>query len=359
MARAINLAIITAMLALITLITSSMHPVHVHAITYADTVGWVLDNATISYIKNMTRLPPDMPSLDEYREFAKRLYVGPCYAYKEVFRGSFISVYEKEPINIDMVVFLIYPTVEHYGRVGYWLNFVLVYEPMTRRFLWAYLNASDVYGYFTIYINDVLAYTLSKGFPPAGFFLWYVKVDENAWRNGWFVISAWYYRHNATHVHNAECMQNKYPCWAYCPAPKNFTWSMLFEPSTVTTTYTLPVTVTETTTATTTLPITIASVVTTTTPITIEKTATVASASPTTIKETVTHVETLTIERTATVSYTLTVSVTTTATIEKPITIERQATTQVVKEIDEASLAIVAGTAIAIGVAIGFMVRRR
>ena len=359
MARAINLAIITAMLVLITLIASSMYPVYVHAITYADEVGWVLDNATISYIKNMTRLPPDMPSLDKYREFAKRFYTGTCYTYKEVFRGFSTSVYEKEPVDIDMVVFLIYPTVEHYGRVGYWLDFVLVYDPMTRRFLWAYLNSSGVYGYFTIDINDVLAYTLSKGFPPAGFFLWYVKVDENAWRNGWFVISAWYYRHNATHVHNIECMQNKYPCWAYCPAPENFTWGMLFEPVTVTTTFTLPVTVTETSTLTTALPpATITSMVTTTTPITIEKTATATSVSPTTIEKTVTSIETLTIERTAIMSYTMTLPVTTTATVEKQVTIEKTAT-QVVKELDTMSLMIATGLAIAMGVAIGFMVRRR
>jgi hypothetical protein len=317
----------------------------------------VLDNATISYVKNMTRLPPDMPSLDEYREFAKRLYVGPCYAYKEVFRGAFTSVYGKEPVDIDMVVFLIYPTVEHYGRVGYWLDFVLVYDPMTRRFLWAYLNSSGVYGYFTIDINDVLAYTLSKGFPPAGFFLWYVKVDENAWRNGWFVISAWYYRHNATHVHNIECMQNKYPCWAYCPIPENFTWAMLFEPSTVTTTYTLPVTVTETAAETLTMPpVTVTQVVTTTTPITIERT--VITATPTTIEKTVTHVETLTIERTATVSYTVTLPVTMTTTATS--TIERWlTTTQIAKELDMASLMIATGLAVAIGIAIGFMVRRR
>jgi hypothetical protein len=356
MARAINLAMITAMLVLITLTASSMHPVYVHAITYADAAGWVLDNTTISYVKNMTRLPPGMPSLDEYREFAKRFYIGPCYAYKEVFRGAFISVYEKEPVDIDMVVFLVYPIRVTYGRQGYELDFALVYDPMTRRFLWTFLNGSTATYYFaTTDIYSYNYYYFSKTFPPAGLFLWYVKVDENAWRNGSLVFSYWLWRYNKTHLVNpTKALPSEY---VYCPIPENFTWEMLFEPSTVTATFTLPVTVTETSTLTTTLPpVTITSTVTATTPITIERTVT--TATPTTIEKTVTHVETLTIERTATVSYTVTLPVTmtttTTSTIERWLT-----TTQIAKELDMASLMIATGLAVAIGIAIGFMVRRR
>jgi hypothetical protein len=310
----------------------------------------VLPPDVLTKVFNKTRLPPDTPDLSIYREFAKRFY-------------------KTCNISVDMVALLIYGIKTHYAVPGQWpyeVEYALLYDPLTGNFMWGFLNDSDVVTYFFPDDPYYSYYPLSKNFPPAGFYFWYIKVDEYAWKyNRSLVISEWYTRWNSTHI---AYMANTYirkP--VYCPISDNFTWSMLFKglPQTATMTYTmpvtitLPVTVTETTTATTTLPITIASVVTTTTPITIEKTATVASASPTTIKETVTHVETLTIERTATVSYTLTVSVTTTATIEKPITIERQATTQVVKEIDVASLAIVAGTAIAIGVAIGMMLRRR
>jgi len=344
MTKTIKLVTMVVMFVLIALVVSFMPVVHVYATTYADSAGRALDNDTIVYVKNMTKLPSGMPSLDEYREFAKKFYAGQCYTYKEVFRG----VYEKAPVDIDMVVFLIYTTRELYGSVGYVLNFVLVYDPMTRKLLWAYLNDSSVYGYFMILGNDVLAYELSKSFPPAGFFLWYVKVDENAWRNGWFVISTWYYRYNATHIYA------DYNRWVYCPIPQNFTWEMLFEPSTVTytmpVTITLPVTVTET--ATTTLPVTVTQVVTATSTTTVERTVT----TPTTIRETVTRVETLTVEKTATttMSYTITMPVTTTAT-----TTAVETTTQVVKELDTMSLVIASGLATAMGIAIGLVVRRR
>jgi len=203
MVKAIKITAMMVMSILIALIASSMPVIHVYATKYADSVGWVLDNATIVYVKNMTKLPPGMPSLDEYREFAKRFYTGTCYTYKEVFRGFSTSVYEKEPVDIDMVVFLIYPIEVTYGRQGYDLNFVLVYDPMTRRFLWAFPNGSCATCYFDFTdINSYNYYYYSRDFPPAGFFLWYVKVDESAWRDGWFVISAWYFRYNATHIFN-------------------------------------------------------------------------------------------------------------------------------------------------------------
>jgi hypothetical protein len=358
MAKAVKIVAMMTIFTLISLIASSMHIVYVHATKYADEFGRTLDNATVAYVKNMTRLPPGMPSLDAYREFAKRFYTGTCYTYKEVFRGFSTSVYEKEPVDIDMVVLLIYPIEVTYGRQGYDLNFALVYDPMTRRFLWAYLNASSATYYFaSTDINFYNYYYYSRGFPPAGFFLWYVKVDESAWRNGSLVFSYWLWRYNKTHLANPTyVLPGDY---VYCPIPENFTWEMLFEPSTVTATFTLPVTVTETSTLTTTLPpVTITSTVTATTPITIEKTATATSVSLTTIEKTVTSVETLTIERTAIMSYTMTLPVTTTATVEKQVTIEKTAT-QVVKELDTMSLMIATGLAIAMGVAIGFMVRRR
>jgi len=356
MAKAVKIVAMMTIFTLISLIASSMHIVYVHATKYADEFGRTLDNATVAYVKNMTRLPPGMPSLDEYREFAKRFYTGTCYTYKEVFRGFSTSVYEKEPVDIDMVVFLIYPIEVTYGRQGYDLNFALVYDPMTRRFLWAYLNASSATYYFaSTDINFYNYYYYSRGFPPAGFFLWYVKVDESAWRNGSLVFSYWLWRYNKTHLANPTyVLPGDY---VYCPIPENFTWGMLFEPVTVTATFTLPVTVTETSTLTTTLPpATITSTVTTTTPITIERTVT--TATPTTIEKTVTSVETLTIGRTATMSYTLTLPVTMTTTAAS--TIERWlTTTQIAKELDVASLMIATGLAVAIGIAIGFMVRRR
>jgi hypothetical protein len=358
MAKAVKIVAMMTIFTLISLIASSMHIVYVHATKYADEFGRTLDNATVAYVKNMTRLPPGMPSLDEYREFAKRFYTGTCYTYKEVFRGFSTSVYEKEPVDIDMVVFLIYPIEVTYGRQGYDLNFVLVYDPMTRRFLWAFPNGSCATCYFDFTdINSYNYYYYSRDFPPAGFFLWYVKVDESAWRDGWFVISAWYFRYNATHIFNNYGGLH----WVYCPIPENFTWEMLFEPSTVTATFTLPVTVTETSTLTTTTtlpPVTITSTVTTTSTATIERTVT--SVSPSTIRETVTSVETLTIERTATMSYTMTLPVTMTETIGRTTTIVNKVTaTQVAKELDTMSLAIVAGIAIVIGVVIGMMIRRR
>jgi len=335
---------------------------------YVGLGGLVLPPDVLTKVFNRTRLPPDTPDLSVYREFAKRFY-------------------KTCSISVDMVALLIYGIRTYYAVPGQWpyeVEYVLLYDPLTGNFMWGFLNNSDVTIYF--FPNDPYYsyYPLSKNFPPAGFYFWYIKVDEYAWKyNRSLVIWEWYTRWNSTHI---AYMANTYirkP--VYCPISDNFTWTMLFKglPETVTMTYTLPITITTTytspititlpvtitETATTTLPpVTITSTVTATTPVTIERTVT--SISPTTIRETVTHVETSTVEvthektltlmSTTTMSYTATLSVTTTAVETSTTAIERWlTTTQIAKELDVASLMIATGLAVAIGIAIGFMVRRR
>jgi len=346
MTKTIKIAV--AMLILFALVATTMLSSVAHAEekvpVYADAFGRVIPPQLLVRVFNFTRLPPNTPDLSVYREFAKRFYKS-C------------------SVNVNMVLLLIYAIEVGYKGYPHDIGYALLYDPLTGNFLWGFLNRSDASIFFNFIYQDY--YDASKGFPPAGFYFWYLVVDEYAWRyNHSLVARAWFFRYNATHLKNPDTRYNGFPLDIYCPISDNFTWSMLFKglPQTVTMTYTmpvtitLPVTVTETTTATTTLPITIASVVTTTTPITIEKTVT--SVSPTTIEKTVTSVETLTIGRTATVSYTLTLPVTMTTTATS--TIERWlTTTQIAKELDVASLMIATGLAVAIGIAIGFMVRRR
>jgi hypothetical protein len=330
---------------------------------YAGLGGLVLPPDVLAEVFNRTRLPQNTPDLSVYREFAKKFY-------------------KTCNVSIDMVALLIYAIAVHYpGQEPYKVGYALLYDPLTGNLMWAFLNRSTANYYFDWAYQDY--YVASRGFPPAGFFFWYLVVDEYAWRyNHSLVARAWFYRWNATHLKNPYTRYNGYPLDIYCSISDNFTWSMLFKglpqtvtytmSITVTMTYTMPVTitlpVTITETATTTLPITIASVVTTTTPITIEKTATVTSASLTTIKETVTHVETSTVERTATVSHTLTVPVTTTMsyTATLPVTIAttsvetvEKTVTHVVKELDMVTALAVAGATLLLGLAIGFVVRRR
>jgi len=362
MARAIKISI--AMLILFALIALSMLSCATHAEekppVYAGLGGLVLPPDVLTKVFNWAKLPPNTPDLSVYREFAKRFY-------------------KTCDVSIDMVALLIYAIAVHYpGQEPYTVGYALLYDPLTGNLMWAFLNRSTANDYFDWSYQDY--YVFSKGFPPMGFYLWYLIVDEYAWRyNHSLVARAWFYRWNATHLKNPYTRYNGYPLDIYCSISDNFTWTMLFKglPETVTMTYTLPITTTTTytspititlpititetvtETATTTLPpVTITSTITATTPITIEKTATATSVSPTTIEKTVTSVETLTIERTAIMSYTMTLPVTTTATVEKQVTIEKTAT-QVVKELDTMSLMIATGLAIAMGVAIGFMVRRR
>jgi hypothetical protein len=365
MAKAIKIAVV--MLILFALVASSMHSnVYAEEKTpvYADAFGEIIPPQLLVKVFNKTRLSPNTPDLSVYREFAKRFY-------------------KTCSVNVDMVLLLIYAIRVKYEGYPHDIGYALFYDPLTGNFLWGFLNRSEAATFFDWAYQDY--YVASRGFPPAGFFFWYLVVDEDAWRvNHSLVVRAWFFRYNATHLKNPFTTYNGFPLDIYCPISDNFTWSMLFKglPETVTMTYTLPITttttytspititlpVTITETATTTLPITIASVVTTTTPITIEKTATVTSASLTTIKETVTHVETSTVERTATVSHTLTVPVTTTMsyTATLPVTIAttsvetvERTVTHVVKELDVVTALAVAGATLLLGLAMGLVVRRR
>jgi len=343
MARTMRQAIIVLILfALIALsMLSSVYAEEKPVYAYG---GTILPPDVLAKVFNRTRLPPNTPDLSVYREFAKRFY-------------------KTCNVSIDIVALLIYGIEAQYTVPGHWpyyVEYVLLYDPLTGNFMWGFLNASDVIIHFLSAKDPYYSYyALSKNFPPAGFYFWYIKVDEYAWNyNRSLVISVWYTRWNSTHI---AYMANTYIHKPdYCPISDNFTWSMLFKglPQTVTLTHTLPVTitVTETATLTTVLPTT----VTTTMPTTI--TRSVTEALTTTIEKTVTRVETLTatetVERTKTVSYTLTLPVTTTV-IETSTTTAVETTTQVVKELDTVSLMIATGLAIAMGVAIGFMVRRR
>ena len=313
---------------------------------YVGLGGLVLPPDVLAKVFNKTRLPPNTPDLSVYREFAKRFY-------------------KTCSVNVDMVLLLIYAIEVEYKGYPHYIGYALFYDPLTGNFLWGFLNRSKATTFFDSAYQDY--YVVSKGFPPAGFYFWYLVVDEYAWRyNHSLVARAWFFRYNATHLKNPFTLYNGFPLDIYCPIPDNFTWSMLFKglPQTVTVTYTmpvtitLPVTVTETSTLTTTLPVTVTSTVTATSTTTVERTVT----TPTTIEKTVTRVETLTVERTATttMSYTLTLPVTTTVIETATTTVERSVTTtQIVKEIDTVSLVIATGLAVAVGVAIGFVVRRR
>jgi len=344
MTKAIKLTTIAVMFILFTLV-ALFTPSNVYAEkppVYADAFGRVIPSQLLARVFNFTRLPPNMPDLSVYREFAKRFY-------------------KTCSMNVDMVLLLIYAIRVGYEDYPHDIGYALFYDPLTGNFLWGFLNRSDA----SIFFNSAyqLYYDASKGFPPAGFYFWYLVVDEYAWRyNHSLVARAWFFRYNATHLKNPFTAYNGFPLDIYCPIPDNFTWSTLFKglPQTVTVTYTMPITVTlpvtVTETTTTTLPVTITSTVTATSTTTIERTVT----TPTTIRETVTHVETLTVEKTATttMSYTLTLPVTTTV-VETATTTAVETTTQVVKEMNTVSLAIATGLATAIGIAIGFMVRRR
>jgi len=327
---------------------------------YAGLGGLMLPPDVLAEVFNRTRLPQNTPDLSVYREFAKKFY-------------------KTCNVSIDMVALLIYAIAVHYpGQEPYKVGYALLYDPLTGNLMWAFLNRSTANYYFDWSYQDY--YVFSKGFPPMGFYLWYLIVDEYAWRyNHSLVARAWFYRWNATHLKNPYTRYNGYPLDIYCPISDNFTWSMLFKglpqtvtytmPVTVTMTYTmpvtitLPVTVTETVTetATTTLPpVTITSTTTATTPVTIGRTVTetVTITTPITVEKTVTREKTLTLVSTTTMSYTATlpatITTTATSTIERWLT-----TTQIAKELDMASLMIASGLAVAIGIVIGFMVRRR
>jgi len=331
---------------------------------YAGLGGLVLPPDVLAEVFNRTRLPQNTPDLSVYREFAKKFY-------------------KTCNVSIDMVALLIYAIAVHYpGQEPYKVGYALLYDPLTGNLMWAFLNRSAANYYFDWSYQDY--YVFSKGFPPMGFYLWYLIVDEYAWRyNHSLVARAWFYRWNATHLKNPYTRYNGYPLDIYCSISDNFTWTMLFKglPETVTMTYTLPITitttytspititlpvtvteiVTETSTLTTTLPpVTITSTITATTPVTIERRVTETATVTTPITVEVTHEKTLTLMSTTTMSYTATLSVTTTAVETSTTAIERWlTTTQIAKELDVASLMIATGLAVAIGIAIGFMVRRR
>jgi len=344
MVKAIKMSV--AMLILFALVALTMlgNVYAEKAPVYADAFGEVIPPQLLVKVFNWSRLPPNTSDLSTYREFAKRFY-------------------KTCSVNVDMVLLLIYAIEVEYKGYPHEIGYALLYDPLTGNFLWGFLNRSDASIFFDWAYQHY--YDASKKFPPAGFYFWYLVVDEYAWRyNHSLVARAWFFRYNATHLKNPDTRYNGFPLDIYCPISDNFTWSMLFKglPQTVTVTYTmpvtitLPVTVTETSTLTTTLPVTITSTATATSTTTIERTVT----TPTTIRETVTHVETLTVKKTATttMSYTLTLPVTTTV-METATTTAVETTTHVVKELDITSLMVATGLAIAIGIAIGFMAGRR
>ena len=320
---------------------------------YADVGGLVLSPEILVRVFNWARLPPNTPDLSVYRDFAKRFY-------------------KTCSVDVDMVALLIYGIRAYAGP--YIIGYALLYDPLTSNLMWAFLNRSDASTFFDWGYQDY--YVVSKGFPPMGFYFWYLVIDEYAWRyNHSLVARAWFFRYNATHLKNPYTRYNGFPLDIYCPISDNFTWTMLFKglPQTVTytmsiavtMTYTMPVTitlpVTITETATTTLPpVTITSTTTATSTATIERTVTETATitTPITVEKTVTREKAFTLHVTTTMSYTLTLPVTMTTTATS--TIERWlTTTQIAKELDMASLMIASGLAVAIGIAIGFVVRRR
>ena len=359
MARAIKLTTIAVMLVLITLIALSMLS-NVYAEktpVYTDAFGEIIPPQLLAKIFNYSRLPPNTPDLSVYREFAKRFY-------------------KTCSVNVDMVLLLVYPILVRYEGYPHDIGYALFYDPLTGNFLWGFLNNSDATTYFDWAYQDY--YALSKRFPPAGFYFWYLVVDENVWRyNHSLVVRAWFFRFNATHLKNPYTLYNGFPLDIYCPITDNFTWTMLFKglPETVTMTYTLPITITTTYTSPTTitLPVTITEtatvteiltmsvtimrVVTTTTPITIERTVTETATitTPITVEKTVTREKTLTLVSTTTMSYTATlpatIATTSVETVEKTVT-------HVVKELDMVTALAVAGATLLLGLAIGFVVRR-
>jgi len=214
---------------------------------YADPGGQVLPPEVVDYVLELSRMPERLPSLEEYREFARRFY-------------------RECEVRVDMALLLLYGVerpVNYSGR-WYWPFFAVVYDPLTGRILHAFLNRSSLLPVVS-WSNDYTMNPFLRGLQPIGYQMWLVEVDAEAFTRGSLVIVAWYYRWNETHLLNPYTLYNSRPLRPYCPLPEGFDYSLYFrglpETVTVTQTHTVtetytppPVTLTRTVTATTTLP---------------------------------------------------------------------------------------------------------
>jgi len=259
---------------------------------YFDGFGNPLPPNEVDYVLRASRLPEGTPGLEVYREFAARYFYASC------------------SVRADMaLLFLYYVETSHWHedtKSLYVMQFAVVYDPLTRRILTAYLNGTYEFPPPLWYNNTLNLYV--QGLRPIGYQMWLAEVDAEAFARGSLVINAWYIRSNATHIHNFFSGANGRPLRAHCPLPKGFNYSMYFTgpPTTVTVTQTTTQTVTQPpTTVTRTLAVTETLTQTATRVLTYTETATVTETVATTLPPaTVTETLTETVTETRVETYT-------------------------------------------------------